>query len=451
MIPANFPDRNVCIVGLGYVGLTLAVVMADAGFSVHGVEVRDDVLNRLDRGEPHFWEPGLKEKLNHVVAERRLTFAKTLADDILAAVYVITVGTPLDDAGAVRIDMVENAANQVNRHLRDGALVIMRSTVKLGTTRKLVMPVLQATGKRFDIAVCPERTLEGRALVELNEVPQIVGTDDRETLLRASQIFSFLTPTILRLHSLETAEIVKLVDNTYRDVSFAFANEVARMCDATNVSAAGVIHAGKLGYPRTDVATPGPVGGPCLGKDPHIFAESARELGIELDITLASRSVNERQPPEVAARIRRLCDTLDGFPGRPSISLLGLAFKGRPATDDLRGTMARPVFAALAEQFPEAVFRGYDAVVVRSEIEAFGLTPADSLDDALDGANIAVILNNHPVFAMMALESKAALLARPGFVYDFWNLFSNRNLNLPDGTGYVALGGHVTAILPGIG
>lgn len=447
MLPENFPDRKVCIVGLGYVGLTLAIAMADAGFEVYGVEIRDDVLEKLARGEPHFFEPGLREKLKHVTVRKRFSFGQTIPADRRpgagrSSVYIITVGTPLGADGAARLDMIEAATRQVAAVLADGDLIIMRSTVKVGTTRKVVMPILSATGRRYDIAFCPERTLEGQALQELTQLPQIIGGETRAAGMRAAQLFSALTPTTVKVATVETAELIKLVDNTYRDVTFAFANEVARIADALGISAAEVVRAGKLGYPRTNLALPGPVGGPCLEKDPHILIEGAREYGVDLDLTAAGRRVNERQPVEVAHYLKRLSVSMQGFPTEPTISLMGLAFKGRPATDDLRGTMARPMFDALRRLFPTARYRGYDAVVAPKDIRSFGVEPANSLEAAMDRANIVLILNNHPVFSAMPVQTLADRLDRPGLIYDFWNNFRSSELDLPEGTSYIALGSH---------
>ena len=448
MVPTEFPDRAVCVIGLGYVGLTLAVAMVRAGFDVHGVEIRDDVLQRLDRGEPHFHEPGLEESLRRAIADG-LGFSKFIPQNAGARVYIITVGTPLDDAGRTRLDMVEKVSRELSGHLRPGDLVIMRSTMMLGTTRKVVLPILrQAAGVDFDIAVCPERTLEGRALEELHKLPQIVGGDTLNATVRASQVFGFLTPTIVRVSGLDTAEMIKLVDNTCRDVHFAFANEVARLCDAAGISAAEVIRAGTLAYPRTNVPMPGPVGGPCLGKDSYIMAEGLRALGAEPELTLAARRVNEGQAEEVAAHLARTSAAIPGFPPDPVVTLMGLAFKGRPATDDLRGTTARPILEACRRHFPQAGFRGYDPVVRAPQIRDFGLDPVASLEDAFAGSHLVMILNNHPAFADMPVERLADRLARPGLIYDFWNNFEARDLRLPAGTGYMALGAHGVARLP---
>ena len=185
--------------------------------------------------------------------------------------------------------------------MRDGALVILRSTVKIGTTRDVVSPVLAASGKTFDIAMCPERTLEGKALQELRELPQIVGADDPAVADRAAAVFRRLTSSIVLVSDIETAEIIKLVSNTFRDVQFAFANEVARVCDAFGVSAHEVISAGKLGYNRTEHPAAGPGRRAMPGKGPaHPDGERPHPRH-RLEITPAGRLVNERQPEETVA------------------------------------------------------------------------------------------------------------------------------------------------------
>lgn len=441
-LPASFTDHTVCIVGLGYVGLTLAVAMADTGFRVHGLEKRQDVLDSLALGQPHFWEPRLKEKLARVSARGRFTFSNEPPAELEASVYIITVGTPLDAAGAARLDMAEDATRQVLAHMRDDALVVLRSTVKLGTARGIVKRLLDESGKRYQLAFCPERTLEGRALIELHELPQIIGADDQDTRWRCQQLFGQITPTTVVVSSLEAAELVKLVDNTYRDMSFGFANEIARLCARAGLSAIEVIRAGKLGYPRTNVALPGPVGGPCLEKDPHILVESARQWGVEMPVTLAGRRINEGQPADVAAIAGAWAVRSPGFPTAPRIGLLGLAFKGMPPTDDLRGTMARPIHEALARQFPTATFYGFDAVVDPDDARAyFGFECAPTLEAAFEGADLVVIMNNHPVFRDMDIAALAGRMNRPGIVYDLWNMHDDVAASMPTGVVALALGG----------
>lgn len=439
-LPTRILDQNICILGLGYVGLTLAVAMADVGFRVHGVERRRDVVDLLQRGRAHFWEPRLDDKLKRVVERGALTVSTEVDPGFAATAYIITVGTPLGEGGKATVDAVERAAGQVASVMADDALIILRSTVKLGTARQIVAAVLEQSGRRFELAVCPERTLEGRALIELNELPQIIGSDDPETRQRCVQLFGALTPTTIAMSSLEAAELTKLVDNTYRDVMFAFANEIAQLCGHAGLSAHEVISAGRLGYPRTNVAMPGPVGGPCLEKDPHILVESARSYGINMDITAAARRVNEVQPAETVRLMREAFDAAGGG-SDAKIALCGLAFKGVPATDDLRGTMAVPILAALRDAFPDGRFVGFDPVVPEAvSRDYFGIDTVPKLEQACDGASIVVIANNHPHFQRLEMPALAKSMAKPGLIYDYWNMHNREVEGLPAGIRYLSLG-----------
>ena len=437
----DFRDSTVCVLGLGYVGLTLAVAMAGAGFHVDGVEVRDDVVDLLKQGKAHFFEPGLDDRLKRLVKNGRLQITKEIPAATKATIFIITVGTSLGEDHQVNLEPIKRSSSEIARHLKAGDMVIVRSTVRLGVTRSVVMPILDAKNVPYDIAFCPERTVEGQALAEIPRLPQIVGAETLQARLRATQMFNVLTPTVVQVPELETAEMIKLVDNTSRDVAFALSNEIAAICDRMGINACDVINAGKLGYARTNLPLPGPVGGPCLEKDPHILIESVRSTGFVPTIIQASRKTNEDQPAAVVARIKLAASKQPNWPAKPVISLLGLAFKGQPVTDDLRGTMAKPILTALRAEFPNATFRGYDALVTAEAAkEFFDLDTVPTIEAALDGANLVVIANNHPVFPGMPLENLAGSLARPAIIYDFWNSFSARNLELPEQVTYCGLG-----------
>lgn len=448
-VTEKFKDNSVCILGMGYVGLTLATVMADVGFNVLGVEVREDILEKLVQEKPHFYEPLLEEKIQIASKNNKLKFTRSIPKNNSASVYFITVGTPISKDKKVVSDMIINSSKEISNCMNYDSLVVVRSTVKLGTTRDVVMPILNESGKKFDLAFCPERTLEGQALYELRRLPQIVGGVSLEASVRAAQLFQFITPTVVRVSNVETAELIKLIDNSYRDVSLAYANEVARICDSVErVSALEVVTAGKLGYSRTNLPIPGPVGGPCLEKDSYILFESVCELGIVPELTLAGRRVNERQPEESVSYIAKVANKTQNFSEKPIISLLGIAFKGNPPTDDLRGTMARPVLNCLKNYFPNAVFRGYDFVVPVDKIKEFGLEPCSDLENAFDKTDILIILNNHPLFLTMQLERFSETMNKPSLIYDFWSTRSAKDLHLPIGVGYAALGSHGCAVLP---
>lgn len=441
-VPSDFSDRCVCIIGLGYVGLTLAAVMAEVGFHVIGIEKRENLLSKLKSGEPGLFEPGLNTLLKKVISDGSLELHHHIPTNCQATVYIITVGTPVDDDNRINLDSIIDISETLSSLLKEEDMVLLRSTVKLGTTRSTVLPILQKSEKNIHLAFCPERTIEGQAMEELRYLPQIIGADDLSATLRASQIFQFLTPITIRLSDYETAEMVKLVDNARRDVTFAFSNEIAKLCNAIGINADEVISSGRFGYSRTQLPTPGPVGGPCLSKDSHILVQSMQDLyGIMPEITAAARNVNEKQPEEVVNFLRDYLNSLENFPEKPIISLLGIAFKGRPATDDLRGTTARPIFEALKRAFPQALFWGYDPVVDSENLKQFGLCPKGDLKDAISGAHLVMILNNHPIFSSIEIEQLSVGMARPGVIYDFWNCFKKK-LSLPKGVQYISLGNH---------
>jgi nucleotide sugar dehydrogenase len=445
-IPLGYDDRIVCILGLGFVGLTLAAIMAEVGFRIVGVEIREVVLEKLRAGIAHFYEPGLTDALRRAVKNDRLAVHNTIPSDCDATVYIITVGTPLGHEGRVNLDSVTRIAHQIAERMKDGNMIVLRSTVKIGTTERLIRPILAKSGKRFQIAFCPERTIEGQALTELQYLPQIIGAADHDTVTRAAQLFNFITPTVIRVSNAETAELIKLIDNGRRDLIFGYANEVARICDTIGVSAAEVIRSGRFGYTRTDLPMPGPVGGPCLSKDPYILAESLEEFGISPEITISARRVNQRQPLEIVDYLKKQITGLQ-FAAAPRIALLGIAFKGRPSTDDVRGTMAIPLREALSKAFPNASIVAHDPVVDNETLRSLHLLPIKRLEDAFAGANVVFILNNHPDYAAMPIEMFTNLMARPSLVYDCWNNFIDHPIQLPARVRYVALGSHRNPIV----
>ena len=417
-------ENDIVVIGLGYVGLTLSVALAESGFKVLGLEKRKDVVDLTNTGKAHFDENGLDFALNKAVKNKFFTATNEI-NDIKCSVYIITVGTPIDQKGNIRLDYIENATKEVAKSMKDDSLVILRSTVKIGTSANIVTKILKDTGKVFHLAMCPERTLEGKALQELTSLPQIIGSNSEQGFLRAENIFRRLTKAIVKVSSLESAEIVKLIDNTYRDVQFAFANEVARICEPFNVSALEVISSGKLGYERTNVALPGLVGGPCLEKDPHILSQSLAEKGVEIEITRACRVVNERQPYETVSNIK--AESIKrGFGEKIKITVMGLAFKGVPSTDDLRGSMVFKIFDALNKDFKNSEIFIYDPIVsIESMKESFPeYIISKNMNNAIKNAHIVILANNHPNLTPSNIEKYYNNMNECGFIYDYWNRYT---------------------------
>ena len=351
-LPDTFHDRNVCILGLGYVRLTLAVVMAEVA-SVSKASRSVKRLARTSRGSS-LLRAALAGRLMRVVDPADFGVAAR-PEGSEASVYVITVGTPLDAEHKVRVEHDVNVAREVPENLESGDMVVIHSTVELGTTRDVVKPVLDATDLTT-ISCLSRAHTGGPSAPRAARAAASVGGLDRDARIRAAQVFQFLTPTVVPVSSLETAELIEFVDNAQRDVFFGLSNEVARIADAIGVSVVEVVRTGKLGYARTDLAMPGPVGGPCLEKDSLILANRLTEVRFSPEIIMAARRRMSANPMRSSHGSNVL--SRDGpIPDFPVITLAGFAFKGRPETDDLRGTMAKPILAALRAAFPFARFR----------------------------------------------------------------------------------------------
>lgn len=429
--------NSVCIVGMGFVGLTLAVVMVEAGHKVIGVEINKDTVKKLKSGEAHFFEIGLEKRLKRAIASRKLHITSDIKESEGYNYFIITVGTPLDDAGNPRLDMVKRAAVEVTSVMKERAVVILRSTVRLGTTRNVILPILEELEIKFHLAFCPERTIEGNALAELNTLPQICGGRNFEDAWLASQLFQSITPTTIRVSSIEAAELVKLLDNSYRDLTFAFGNEVALMCEAVGLDSKEVTEAGNLGYSRTNIAKAGLVGGPCLEKDPHILAHGLAEYNFKPTLITSGRKLNEDLPRLAISKIIPLI-TSKSIPLK--IALCGMAFKGMPETDDLRGTPSKLVLDELTNTFTDAKVVIQDFACADKDLESTFGYKSVTIEEAFRDSDLVVIANNNKRYGDLDLETLFASMSNDGIIYDFWNVIPARGISSFTSIRYLSLG-----------
>ena len=427
---------SVCVVGTGHIGLPLAAVLADAGFRVTGYDINDGFLTRVSTtGRAGYMEEGLDELL-----ARTLNRGLTLSSSPPAAhdVYIITVGTPLDAAtGRPTIDKVRQSIQQLAPRFGPDPLVILRSTVTIGTSRAVVLPEMARHAARFGLAFCPERTIEGRAIAEMKSLPQIVGGLDGASADRAEALFRRITDKVVRVSSLEAAEMIKLMNNTYRDLTFAFANEVALIAEHMGLSAREMIHAANVDYPRSSVARPGFVGGPCLEKDALILIDSLHQIDFKPRVIEEARRINHALPEHVAVRVLEQLQQLRGSAARTRVLLTGFAFKGRPATEDVRGSAAIPLMRRLQAAGVEVW--GHDFVTPEKVIAELGALTC-SLEEGFEGADGVVIANNHPQYLRADIPALATRLRRPAFLLDAWSLFEARDFHAVGGLSYGALG-----------
>lgn len=413
-------SSQVVIIGLGYVGLTLALTLTKRGIQVIGVESSSEKCKRLIHGSTEISEPEIAELLASSVNSGLLSIKNSLEDVRLKsrAIFVITVGTPLDDLKEFKTDSILDAVDKLTNVVKDGDLIILRSTVPVGFSRLIYELISDRSNKDILLAFCPERTVEGAALEELEALPQIIGGINPGSVHLATEFFLKISPRVIETESLEAAELIKLINNTFRDVLFGFANDVASFANALGIDSAKLIEAANDGYPRSSISMPGPVGGPCLEKDPWILDYSARKYGIQLLLPSAARTVNEN------STLGYLLDVISRLEKKPkTVTLLGLAFKGKPKTLDTRGSISLRISEELRKRDPNLIIFGHEAMgqIENSFLEGSGIIQIDSMTEAISKSDVVIICNNseelklHLPNVLKSLPKNAALV-------DFWRM-----------------------------
>jgi UDP-N-acetyl-D-mannosaminuronic acid dehydrogenase len=300
-----------------------------------------------------------------------------------------------------------------------------------------VLPQLRRRVSEPLLAFCPERTIQGTALEELRVLPQIVGGLTEEAAQRAQALFGRLTPHVRVVSSLETAETIKLICNAHTDLIYGFGNQVALIAERLGLDADELITAANADYPRPDLSKPGFVGGSCLVKDPYLLTHSIQEHGLVAPMVMAARQLNESMPIAVAQRVlRHLCAQQANL-SQVKVLLTGLAYKGQPETDDVRGSAVPAVLETLRGHEIQVV--GHDFVVPPERISALGVAPV-ALEEGFAGADAVLVLNNHRKYLDMHLPDYLALMRRPGLLYDVWGIFQNQAERCCAGITYMRLG-----------
>lgn len=418
----------VAVVGLGYVGLPLAVSFAAAGQAVIGVDTSPAVRRAVREFRAPFFESGLDAALA-ALPEGLLAVADALPEEPPDAV-VICVGTPVDRAtGEPDLTNLAAAVDTVAPRIGAQTLVVVRSTVPVGTCRGVVLPRLLERHPQPHLAFAPERMIQGRALAEMSSLPQIIGGLDERSVLRAAELHAVLGSDPVTVSSLEAAEMIKLICNAHTDLIYGFGNEVALMASALGLDAEELIRSANLRYPRPDLSRPGYVGGSCLTKDPYLLMHSAASAGYRPPMVEAARRVNESVPNLLA---RSLLDELARTgvaPSRAKVLVCGIAYKGRPETDDVRGSAAGPVAELLGGAV--ATLAGHDFRVPPEQIKALGFEPM-ALDDGLAGADAVLLLTDHEDYGKLTADFLRPLLRGPRLVLDTWGLLDTTLSNEPE-------------------
>lgn len=316
--------------GGGHVGLPLSLAFAQAGLRVGIYDTNPTTLERIAAGEMPFMENGADDLLREILPTGRLAFGSD--GDMIARTdqLIVVIGTPVDEFLGPSMTIFEKAVEQIAPHLRDGALVVLRSTVYPGTTA-YVAQHLAARGARVDVAFCPERIAEGHALEELHSLPQIIGADTDIAADRATALFGTLASKTIRTTTKE-AELAKLFTNTWRYMKFAVANQFFMIADHAGVDYTNVLRAIREDYPRAaDLPGPGFAAGPCLFKDTMQLASFTAD---HFPLGQAAMQVNEGLPAYIVSALDRRYGGLQG----KTVGILGMAFKSE--SDDPRASLS---------------------------------------------------------------------------------------------------------------
>ncbi len=411
----SLEGRKVAVLGLGYIGLPTAAVIARSGAQVLGFEVSQTVVDTVNSGRVHIEEVDLDGLVSGVVARGTLR-ASTLIEP--ADVFVIAVPTPFDADHAPNIGYVLQAATTVAAVLKRGDTVILESTSPVGTTEQVrdllaqLRPDLTMPGRAAEgggpadvaIAYCPERVLPGRILVELIDNDRVIGGITPRCARRALQFYRRFVRGACVTTTARAAEMTKLTENAFRDVNIAFANELSIVAGTLGVDVWEVIRLANR-HPRVNILSPGPgVGGHCIAVDPWFLVHGDPH---NTPLIRTAREVNDRK---VEVTIARAAEMIARMPGAP-VACLGLAFKAN--IDDFRESPALKVAAALAERFGERI-RIVEPYADRLP-EAFDGTGATltDIDAALQGCAIMIVLVDHDIFRSIPLDERAGKL-----VYD---------------------------------
>jgi len=396
-------ETKVCVMGLGYIGLPTASILANKGYQVLGVDVRPDVVETINRGQIHIEEPDLDILVRSAVNSGQL---RAGLEPEAANVFILCVPTPIRADHSPDMSYVEEAARTIRPFVTQGNLIVLESTSPPRTTESIVIPLAVPdgliVGQQVFVAHCPERVLPGRILLEAVQNDRVVGGVTAACAQRAAEFYrTFVNGEVLPTTA-TTAEVTKLVENSYRDVNIALANELSMLADDLKVDIWEVISLANR-HPRVNILSPGPgVGGHCISVDPWFLVHTAPE---RTRLIRTAREVNDSKPAHVINHVKRVASQF----AEPRIGCLGLAYKAD--VDDLRESPSLDIARGLAQSGVGEVV-ACDPYVKPGRVPELKLV---ELGDLLSQCNIIVLLTDHRPFHQISprtLQEKVVIDTR---------------------------------------
>ncbi|WP_127576383.1 nucleotide sugar dehydrogenase [Paenibacillus barengoltzii] len=401
--------KSLCVLGMGYIGLPTAITFAKHGMTVHGVDINHKIIEKLQSGEIHIEEPGLQNIFDEVLAAGNLTFGTT---PVTADAYIIAVPTPINPDNTANIDYVRSATNSIIPYLKSQTLVVLESTVPPRTVEDHLIPILSKShlriGEELFISHSPERVIPGRLLEELINNDRVIGGINEKSVHLTKTLYSCFVKGNMHSTDATTAEMVKLMENTYRDINIAFANEMALIAEKIGFNVWEAIRLANF-HPRVNIHRPGPgVGGHCIAVDPWFIYEQTPELA---KLVHTARLTNDYMPSFVAEKTKSLLEGINN----PKVAALGLAFKGN--VDDTRES---PAILAIKKISEFASVSIYDPHVKEN-----WTSKVDTYEECLINADVLLLLTDHDEFKSIS-PNFASQLMKNKIVFDTRNLLERK-------------------------
>ena len=413
---ADKSKSEILIVGGGFVGLTLtAKLLKSPNTYLTILENNVDKINNFHKQEYGIFEPGLDEILNSSIKSNRLKFVSDL-DDLNFELVFICVNTRKIESN--RIDKQINLIDSIIKHLVASGHIYLRSTVPVGTTKKIYEYLQNSKRDDLKIFYVPEWTAEGIALDELDSLPQIISSPAINDLKIGINKLASLGFKVIETSNSESAEFIKLMCNIWRDTTFAVANELAIFAESLNLDIFEIIEKANFSYPRSAVPKPGPVGGPCLSKDTYLFLESLDENFADNSIILKSRKQNEAL---VNIAYNLILEYIDEKPNQNRICFLGAAFKGKPRTNDFRNSFTQELIHMVKESTVEIMV--WDPTVKSEDL----LDYSNYLNGNLNAKNTSIVIigNNSDFFFDDVVLNFLTDLPTSSLIIDMWGVTRN--------------------------